>query len=179
MAKESMLSMIFGRQDEQDRGSSLLALLGFAAATAIAGAIGSVFSPDRRPYRRFYRKLDRPAWAPSDKAYPVAMSAAYGLSAISAWRVYRADKSPERDQALGLWFAQLGTSAIWPALFFGLESPKLALADAKLHTAAVAAYTAKASKVDKLAAILAVPHLAWSSFGTALNAAIVLKNWEK
>lgn len=179
MATMNAISRIFGRNDEKDLGPSLMALLGFGAVTALAGAVGAYFGPDRRPYKRYYRRLDKPAWTPPNIAFPIAWTTSYALSALSAWRVWRAKDSPDRTRALSLWWAQIGANAAWPALFYGLRSPKAGLADMEFYTAALTAYTATAGKVDKLAAVLSAPTLAWTAFANALNMEIVRRNKDR
>ncbi len=67
-------------------------------------------------------------------------------------------------------------NAAWSPLFFGLRRPRAALVDAALLVAAIGAYARAASRVDRLAAALVLPYLAWSAFALALNGEIVRRN---
>ena len=78
--------------------------------------------------------------------------------------------------ALALWATQLTFNGAWSPLFFGAKKPTLALGDIGLMLAAIATYTAAARKVDKPAAWLMSPYLAWVAFATVLNAEIVRLN---
>jgi tryptophan-rich sensory protein len=95
--------------------------------------------------------------------------------ATSGYRVWRAS-SPGRSRALRLWAAQLALNAAWPPLFFGARRPRAALADAALLVPAAAAYALSARKVDRAAAWLVVPYVAWTGFALWLNARLVAKS---
>ena len=84
--------------------------------------------------------------------------------------------SPERSRALALWVAQQGLNAAWSPLFFGQRRARLALADIALLGATLEGYRRAASRVDRIAAGLVVPYLAWVGFAAFLNAQIVRQN---
>lgn len=149
--------------------NALVALAAIVGSTAIAAALGGTNSGDSR----WYRRLRKPALTPPPIVFPIAWTALYALQAASAFRVWRAPKSSDRTTALALWATQLGLNAAWSPLFFGRHAPRAALADIALLDVALAAYVHRAAKVDRAAALLAAPYLAWVGFATYLNAEIV------
>jgi len=155
---------------------SLLALVGFGAATAAAAWYGSRYSPQDSKTRAWYSRLDKPVLNPPDAVFPVVWTSLYTLMAISGYRVWQAPPSPERSHALRLWLTQLGTNARWTKLFFGQHRPDLALADVIALETAILAYVATARKVDRAASNMFIPYAAWVAFATYLNAEVARKN---
>ena len=152
----------------------LRSLATFAAITAGAAAIGA--SATRKNRGLWYFLQRKPPFQPPKWAFGPAWTALYTLIAASGWRVYRAPKSAERTQALGLWGTQLALNTGWSLLFFGKKAKKLALADLVALLAAIAAYTERASKVDRAAAWMMAPYLGWVSFAGVLNEEIARRN---
>jgi tryptophan-rich sensory protein len=67
---------------------------------------------------------------------------------------------------------QLVLNFAWTPVFFGLQRPGLALAVIVALVGAIAATIARSWSVDRAAATMLMPYMAWVSFATALNAAI-------
>jgi translocator protein len=158
---------------------SLLVGLGFAALSYGAGVLGHLAMGWRgsgNAKRLWFRTLRKPAFEPPRKVFPIVWGVLYGAMAYSAWRVWRAPKSPERTRALALWGSQLALNAAWTPLFFAAKRPALALADIAALDVAATGYTLQAKRVDGQAALVITPYLGWLGFATALNGAIVAKN---
>ena len=97
----------------------------------------------------------------------------YALQGVAAWLIWRAglDRRIVR-LALGLFTTQFVLNIAWSPAFFGLESPILGLVVIVPLWFAIVATTTAFSRVDRRAAALLVPYLAWVTFATALNYAI-------
>jgi tryptophan-rich sensory protein len=156
--------------------SSLLALAGFGAATAAAAWYGSRYSPRDRETRRWYSRLEKPPLNPPDAVFPVVWTSLYTLMAISAYRVWQSEPSPERTRALRLWAGQILANAKWTKLFFGKHRPDLALSDIIALESLIVSYIATARKVDTLASVAFIPYAAWVAFAAYLNREITLRN---
>ena len=154
------------------RKNALVALAAIVGSTIGAAALGGT----RSAQTRWYRRLKKPALTPPRAVFPVVWTTLYALQAASAYRVWRAPKSPDRTKALALWATQLGLNATWAPLFFREHSQKAALGDVAALDATLAAYVHRAAKVDRTAAWLAAPYLAWVGFATYLNEEIVRLN---
>lgn len=148
----------------------------FGVAVASAAMLGGRFNPGRGETREWYRELEKPSFNPPDFVFAPAWTALYILIAISGYRVWSCDASRVRTVALALWSAQLMLNALWSPLFFGAKKPAIALGDVLLMLGAIASYTVVARNVDKPAAWLMLPYLAWVAFATLLNAEIVRLN---
>lgn len=160
---------------------TLAALAAIAALSAAAGIIGARAYPAHRwsRSRLWYRMLDKAPFTPSDRVFGPVWSVLYALGAASAFRVWRAegDRSPRtRTAALALWATQLGLGATWGPTFFGARKPGLALAELCAMVAATGGYAALARRVDRPAAMLMAPSLAWVAFAGVLNGEIVRRN---
>lgn len=165
-----------------NKSKSLLALAGFGAAVAGAAWFGSRYSPKDPRTKLWYNRLDKPSYNPPDYVFPVVWSSLYALMAISGWRVWNAEDSPERSRALRLWATQLASNAEWTKLFFGKHQPVSALIDVVGLESMIVRYIATARKVDTGAALCFVPYAAWVGFATVLNADIARRNpeaWKK
>jgi tryptophan-rich sensory protein len=145
------------------------------AVTGIA-VLGSLFNPGRGETREWYSQLAKPSFNPPDVVFAPVWTVLYVLIAISGYRIWRADAGPERSRALALWGVQLILNGVWSPLFFGAKRPVLALGDILLMLLAITACIAAARKVDRPAAWLMAPYLAWVAFATILNGAIVRLN---
>ena len=153
---------------------SLLALAGFVAATMSAASSGAKFSRNRS--RSWYRTLNKPAFTPPDKAFPIVWTTLYALMAWSGWRVWRFRPSVRRSVGLPLWNTQPAANDKWSKIFFREQEPALALADTLLLDSLIAAYIATVRGVDRNAARAFMPYLVWVTFATLLNAEIVRRN---
>ncbi|HEX6057457.1 MAG TPA: TspO/MBR family protein [Gemmatimonadaceae bacterium] len=153
---------------------SWLALLGWIALSAAAGAIGALAS---RNAGDFYGALVRPTWAPPGWLFGPVWSTLYVLMGVAAWLVWRARpatpaESASRRLGLALFVGQLALNALWTWLFFAWREGALAFGEIILLWLAIAITAWHFGRVRPLAAWLLVPYLAWVSFATALTWAV-------
>jgi tryptophan-rich sensory protein len=158
------------------RSNGWLALLGFGAVVAGAGWLGARYSPRDLRTRVWYKRLEKPSYNPPNYVFPIVWASLYSLIAISGWRIWREEDSPERARALRLWATQLATNAEWTKLFFGEHRPKLALANVVSLESMIVNYILAAKEIDGAAAACFVPYAAWVAFATLLNEEIVRRN---
>ncbi|ACM57529.1 TspO/MBR family protein [Halorubrum lacusprofundi] len=157
------------------------ALLVVAAAVAV-NLIGAVGVPFTATESAWFAGLDLPAYYPPSWAFGVVWPILYALIGAAAALVYlggregregRADGSTRiaRDAriALGLFGAQLAVNVAWSPVFWGLERADLGLVVLGLLLPLVVATIVAFDRVDRRAALLLVPYLAWVCFATALN----------
>lgn len=155
-------------------GRSKLWILLFAGATALAAAVGA--RATQRGRGLWYRALAKPPGQPPPALFGPVWTMLYGLMSLSAFRVFRARRTPGRDRAMRLWWSQLALNGAWSPLFFGAHRPRLALADLAALALTAAGYTRTAAKVDRPAAWLMAPYLAWLGYAGWLNYGIVRRN---
>lgn len=128
---------------------------------------GGLFVPGE-----WYAALNKPSWNPPNWVFAPAWTILYILMAVAAWRVWRTPASAARRGALQSHFAQLVLNAAWSAIFFGLQSPGLALVEIAFLYLAVTLTLWRFFRLDRLAGWMMVPYLAWLTFASALNAAV-------
>jgi tryptophan-rich sensory protein len=141
---------------------------------ALVSLLGRI--ANRESERRWYRRLKKPAGQPPRWLFAPVWGLLYTLMSLSAVRVARSPRSPARSRALRRWWTQLALNAAWTPLFFGARKPRLALADLAGTALATRAYARSAKKVDRGAAWLIRPYLAWLLYAGWLNAGILRRN---
>jgi translocator protein len=155
------------------RRTNALALVAFLVVCQGAGLIGAAYTDTG--HGSWYEALEKPAFMPPTWAFPVAWTLAYTLMAYGAWRVWRRiGPEPDRSRALLVFGAQLLLNGLWAPVFFGAQSPWLAMVVIAALWIAVLAMVLTFAPVDPLAAVLNVPYFGWVGFAAVLNAAIIL-----
>jgi tryptophan-rich sensory protein len=148
---------------------SLAVWIAVTAAFAAAGAVGSTQAP------AFYAQLNQPEWAPPTWVFGPAWTALYLLMAAAAWRVSRSAHAGRRV-ALGVYLVQLTLNALWSWLFFAWHMGAAAFACIVVLWLLIVATIVLFKRIDKLAALLLFPYIAWVSFAGALCFSIWQRN---
>ncbi|QSX00584.1 TspO/MBR family protein [Haloterrigena alkaliphila] len=144
---------------------SLLRAIGFVVLVNVVGAVPGVLSSPNSPW---LRSLEKPPFYPPSIAFPIVWTALFTLMGIALWLVWRSD-SAGRRLALGLFAVQMAFNVVWTPAFFALEAPLFALGIILVLWALVVGTIVAFDRVDRRAAALLVPYLAWVTFATALN----------
>jgi translocator protein len=153
------------RRRGSDRWVALAISLGLVLVVAGAGA--SVTNTDPGSW---YDSLEQPSWNPPDWLFGPAWTLLYALMAIAAWRVW---VTGERA-ALNAYGAQLALNLSWTLVFFGTESASGGVVVIVALWIAIVVTIRAFWPVDRVAAWLLVPYLAWVTYAAALNVAIAL-----
>jgi tryptophan-rich sensory protein len=137
-------------------------------------AMGASSSP-APPHLRvlvWYKTLRMPSFKPPDWAIPAAWLAIEAGLATSAYRLLRAEASPERTRALG-WLAwNITMIGGWSRLFFKHRRLGVSTLAAASMVATGAAFVRESKPLDPVASRAAIPFVAWVSFATVLTATI-------
>ncbi|MEO8384902.1 MAG: TspO/MBR family protein [Betaproteobacteria bacterium] len=148
------------------------ALFGWVGLCLVVGiVIGIFFQPGA-----WYAALEKPSFNPPAWVFAPVWTALYAAMGVAAWRIWRLPASIERYQALRQFCVQLAFNAAWPPMFFGAQSLAGGLVVIILLLFAVAAAIQRFHPLDKTAAWLLAPYLAWASFATLLNVALLALN---
>mgnify|MGYP000846980453 CR=1 FL=1 len=138
--------------------------LALTLAVGLAGALATAHSVDT-----WYATLSKPPFNPPNWIFGPVWTTLYVLMSVAAWRIWlRADGSRRRN-ALALYALQLGLNCGWSLVFFGQRAPLPALVELAVLLAAVIATTVAFWRIQRSAALLLAPYLAWSSFAFVLN----------
>lgn len=138
-----------------------------------AGVLGSFFTVSSIP--TWYTTLNKPSFSPPNWVFGPVWTLLYILMGISLYLVW-ASKSKVKQNALNLFFVQLGLNALWSIVFFGLHSPFLALLTIVALWAMIFLTIQAFLKINKISGRLLVPYLVWVSFATYLNYSIWVLN---
>jgi benzodiazapine receptor len=146
-----------------------------AASVIVTSTAGRLITA--KPVKGWYVTLAKPSFNPPNWAFPVAWSTLFLLMGIAFWRVLRrpADTS-NRSLAITLFLAQLVVNVGWSFAFFGENSPVAGMVVIVPFLGLIVATALVFGRIDKAAGWLLAPYIAWVSFATVLNAAIVHLN---
>lgn len=146
----------------------VLVCLGVGAAGGMATA-SSV--------RDWYPALVKPSFNPPPWLFGPVWTTLYAMMGVSAFLVWRQRRQDPRYKPATLAFAvQLLLNALWSPAFFGLRWPEAGLAVIVPLWVAIVITIVLQRRVSLPAAWLMLPYLAWVSFATVLNAALVRLN---
>ena len=151
-----------------------LRIAGAAIAVNLIGALGVPFTATESAW---FAALELPSFYPPGWAFGVVWPILYALCGAAAALVYLAGRGGAAPAgrvgtALALFGVQLAVNVAWSPVFWGLERPDLGLVVLVVLLPLVAATIRAFDRVDRRAAALLVPYLAWVCFATALNYAI-------
>jgi tryptophan-rich sensory protein len=144
----------------------LLGLLAWLGASFAAGSVGTIASTRAED---FYGQLSQPSWAPPAWLFGPVWTVLYIAMAVAAWLVWRERGFKGAPAALALFVVQLFANALWTWLFFGLHNGALAMAEIVVLWLLIAATLIAFWPVNRIAALLLAPYLAWVGFASALT----------
>jgi len=140
----------------------------------LAGIIGSFFTVSS--VGGWYQTINKPSFNPPGYLFGPVWITLYLLMGISLYLVWNKKDTAEIKIPLIIFFAQLFFNTLWSILFFGMESPVLALTDIIILLILIIMTIISFYKVSKPASLLLIPYLMWVSFATVLNYSIVALN---
>ncbi len=151
-------------------GKDVLALVLFVGLCLGIGALGAAVT--NTSLSSWYPTLVKPSFNPPNWVFGPVWTTLYVLMAIAAWRVWR---TTDRDTARGplaLFVLQLAVNLGWSVAFFGLRDIGLAVAVIIALDLLVLMTALAFRRIDRLAALLLLPYLAWIAFATVLTIAL-------
>lgn len=157
--------------DVRDTIPRFLRSLALPALAATAGGAATARSVDD-----WYRTLRKPSFNPPSSVFGPVWTVLYLMMGIADYLVDSEGSGQEREHARRVYKVQLGLNTLWSVLFFGLRAPGFALAEIVGLWTAIAMTIRAFWPISRIAALLLAPYLLWTTFATALNAAIWWKN---
>jgi tryptophan-rich sensory protein len=142
------------------------------AATLVAslGGLATQLGP-------WYDGLTKPPWQPPDWLFGPAWTVIFALIAaagVVAWSA--AGDRAARGRVMWLFALNGFLNVLWSVLFFHLQRPDWALVEVIFLWLSILLLIAAVSAISRLAGWLLVPYLAWVTFASILNLAIVRLN---
>jgi len=143
-------------------------------ATELTGAAAGLLS--RRGTEIYRQSILKPAFSPPGWVFPVVWSVLYLLMGIAAARISLSPESPARRHALRVYVVQLVVNFVWPLLFFNLQAFDAAFLWLLLLWALIVWTLLSFREIEKTAAHLLLPYLAWVAFAGYLNLGVWMLN---
>jgi translocator protein len=135
-----------------------------------AGALLTTIGP-------WYRALRKPSWQPPDWAFGPAWTIIMALVATGGVLGWRATTTARERSLLILLFLINGILHVsWSLLFFRLRRPDWSLIEVAVFWLSIAALIVALWPLSHHAALALCPYLAWVTFASWLNLAIVRLN---
>ncbi len=152
--------------DDDPKRASRRPLLFFILVTLAVGAAGSVFTEPN--IEGWYAGLIHPSFAPPNWLFAPVWTTLYvlmGGGGVASMASQPGPRSPE----MGAYVLQLVFNFAWSGIFFAAHQIGLALVELCVLLVLILATTILFWRRDRLAGLLFLPYLAWTSFATALN----------
>ncbi len=145
-----------------------LILTSSIAVCLAAGVIGSLFTVTGQG--TWYGALNKPVFNPPDWIFAPVWTMLFILMGLALFLVWRQGWRKEGVlNGVKMFFVQLAFNIVWSYFFFGLKDPHLAFLEIIALWLAIAASIIAFYRVDRRAAWLLFPYLAWVSFAAFLN----------
>ena len=144
------------------------------AITTLVGALGSLFT--NPSIDTWYTSLVRPGFTPPNWVFGPVWTLLFILMGISLGIVWENRGSLYKNKTLWAFTIQLILNLGWSYCFFFKHDIMLAAVEICVLLLAIAVNIYYASKIDRIAAWLLVPYLAWVTFATALTFAFLQLN---
>ncbi len=125
------------------------------------------------PRADWYARLRKPAWQPPGWAFGPGWTIILGLAAWAAVRAWDAGDAAQQRDVLILFGVNGLFHLLWSPLFFKLQRPDWALIEVPFLWASVLAMVIGLWPIDRQAALLILPYLAWVAFAASLNWKVV------
>lgn len=139
----------------------------------MAGIIGAGLTATS--VQTWYVTLNKPWFSPPNWIFGPAWLTLYTLMGLATFWVNQ-KKTKAAKQAVKIFLVHLVLNALWSPVFFGLRQVFLALVIIVIMWVFIVVLIGKYSKIDKKAGLVLIPYLAWVSFASMLNLAILVLN---
>lgn len=141
----------------------------------LAGVIGALFTTSE--IKNWYVYLDKPFFTPPSWLFGPVWVTLYAMMGVALFLSCRYAKKGKQSDVPSYWFyAQLVVNILWSVVFFGLHSPWGGVVVILTLWLMIIKTMLEFRKVNKWAAWLLVPYLAWVTFASALNIGIAVLN---
>ena len=124
-----------------------------------------------------YENFNKPSFSPPGWVFPIVWTILFFLMAVAAYRVWMKGKSGEDvTKALLLYAIQLFLNFLWSIIFFRFRLYAIAFLELLILLVFILLTTFEFFDIDKTAAYLMIPYIAWVSFAGILNYTIWMLN---
>lgn len=143
----------------------------------LAGIIGSVFT--FTAISGWYTTLAKPVFTPPNFVFGPVWITLYTLMGIALFLIWDKEQGfsfLKNKKAYYLFLGQWFLNALWSIMFFGFQLLFLAFLEIIVLWILIALTMFEFYKIDKKAAYLLIPYLAWVTVASILNLSLYLLN---
>lgn len=124
----------------------------------------------------WYETLNKPSFRPPNWLFAPVWTSLYVLMGVSFFLIIQDKTSLSKRRAIQYAIIQLGFNTLWSFLFFYFHQIGIALVEIILLWLSIFMMIRAYYQINRLAAVLQIPYLAWVSFASILNAAYYFLN---
>ena len=146
--------------------NTLRAIISIGVCLAV-GAVSGLFTADAIP--TWFTTIQKPSWNPPNWLFGPVWTTLYVLMGIAFFLVWRSPNSADKSRAMWAFGTQLVLNFFWSFIFFKQQNISGAFIEILFMLAAIVVTIVLFSKVNRTAAWLLAPYLAWVSFASFLN----------
>lgn len=118
----------------------------------------------------WYQTIQKPAWNPPNWIFGPVWTTLYILMGIALFLIWKKEGNNKLKKAAIILFAiQLVLNFFWSIIFFNQHQIGWALVEIVILWLSILLTIFVFAKIDKIAAWLMVPYIAWVTFATILN----------
>jgi len=171
--------------------NDIIKLLACIIFCELAGAIGSIFTAPQ--IGQWYSTLNKPSFNPPNWIFGPVWTTIFVLMGISLYLVWKKNfamhnkiecqcpcskisvckiiftEPIKKGYVVSVFMAQLVLNILWSVLFFGMQSPGLALLDLVILWLMILVNIAFFYRISKISALLLLPYILWVTFAGVLN----------
>ena len=124
-----------------------------------------------------FAALRQPPLSPPGWLFPVVWTVLFTLMGVASYIILETPTADEaKKRAFKAYFLQLGFNFMWSIIFFSFGQYEIAFAWLLVLLALIVITTLRFWRINKTAAILMLPYIAWVAFAGYLNLAIAYLN---
>ncbi|GGZ35577.1 sensory protein TspO [Echinicola pacifica] len=161
------METILGVQKEKINWIHLILCI---AGIVIIGSISGIANIGN--IETWYSTLEKPGFNPPNNLFGPVWTILYGLMGLSLYLIWVSPAGKERRDALKVFFIQLVFNFCWSFIFFYFHLIGLAAIEILILWGMIIYMIRSFAAINKWAAYLQVPYLAWVSFASILNISI-------
>lgn len=124
----------------------------------------------------WFEPLNAPPFRPPNWLFAPVWTTLYILMGISFFLILQSKTNLPKRNAIIISIVQLALNTLWSFLFFYYHQLGIALIEIIMIWISILLMIRSYYPIDKIAAYLQIPYLAWVSFATILNAAYFFLN---
>ena len=151
-----------------------LRLIGCIGLTLAVGGVSGVFTVEG--VKGWYRTLNKPFFNPPDYLFGPVWTLLYALMGVSLFFILGLQPSPQRKRAIVIFATQMILNFFSSIIFFSRHAPGWALVEIAALWGCILYMIISFYRLHRVAGALQWPYMAWVSFASLLNGAIVYLN---